>query len=305
MMKTLMFLSALLWVSPAFAAEEEHEAKGAGDEKLADKAEKEKEGGKFTLFGHECKAEEDEGPETTPGSPPLDVDDTGTPGCNAWEVNIVTSGEFGKSMSLETPLFDINYGVGDNLQIKVEAPFLLNRVDGVSKTGVGAGEIGLKYRFYDNEQRDMTVAVYPQVEFAIPGTSAANANEGTLVKFPVLMSTRVAETSRGNIMVTGNLGYNVSTSSDASDYVSAAFGIGFPLTHSLALMVEASTEQAVTKNADSAREAVYKANVGFLGKLSDNFLLFGSVGQNYASAEMDDSSHTCVVFGLRVLAGGP
>src|ERR1043166_9252312 len=121
MMKKLMFTCALLWVSPVFAAEEE--PKGAGDEKLADKAEKEKEGGKFTLFGHERKGEEDEGPETTPGSPPLDVDDTGTPGCNAWEVNIVTSGEFGKSMSLETPLLDINYGVGDNIQLKWEVPY--------------------------------------------------------------------------------------------------------------------------------------------------------------------------------------
>src|ERR1041384_7466611 len=148
-MKKLPFVCALLWMSPAFADDDDHETK-EGEHEISEKS------GHFSLLGHECKGEEDS-LETTPGSPPLDVDDTGTPGCNAWEVNIVTSGEFGKSMSLETPLLDINYGVGDNIQLKWEVPYLLNRVDGVSKAGVGAAEFGIKYRFYDNEQRDMTM----------------------------------------------------------------------------------------------------------------------------------------------------
>src|SRR5436190_4558027 len=111
-MKKLPFVCALLWISPAFA-DDDHATKEAKEPKAAEGELTEK-GGHFSLLGHECKA--DEGSlETTPGSPPLDVDDPGTPGCNGWEVNIVTTGEFGKGMSAETPLLDINYGIGDNI----------------------------------------------------------------------------------------------------------------------------------------------------------------------------------------------
>ena len=108
-MKKLLLTCAVLSASPAFAAEDHSEPKD--EDKLVDKP-----GGKFSLFGTECKAEDERGLETTPGSPPLDVDDPSTPGCNGWEGNIVTTGDLGKAMSFETPLFDINYGIGDNIQ---------------------------------------------------------------------------------------------------------------------------------------------------------------------------------------------
>jgi hypothetical protein len=117
-MKEFLLSSIALWASPALAADAPGEPKGE-DNQLVEKS-----GGKFSLLGRECKAEDD-ALETTPGSPPLDVDDPNMPGCNGWEINIVTSGELGKAMSFETPLFDINYGIGDNIQLKVEAPFQL------------------------------------------------------------------------------------------------------------------------------------------------------------------------------------
>ena len=94
-MKKLLLLCAALWASPALADDDHSEPKGE-DIKLVDKP-----GGKFSLLGTECKAEDDSGPETTPGAPPLDIDDPNTPGCNGWELNIVTSGDLGKDMSFE------------------------------------------------------------------------------------------------------------------------------------------------------------------------------------------------------------
>jgi hypothetical protein len=297
-MKAISFLCALLWISPAFAAEEPKDPKDEAD-KLGEKHE----GGKFTLFGHECKAEEDE-LETTPGSPPLDVDDPGTPGCNGWEINIVTSGEFGKGMDWEAPLFDINYGVGDNLQLKAEIPYEYSRVDGESHSAVGRGELGIKYRFYEDESRDLAIAVYPQLEFAIPGTEAADEG-GTLTKVPVLFATKVAETSKGNVMLTANVAYNISSVPMTENYIAGAIGIGFPVTGKLAAMIEGSTEQALGNNMEDVREGYFKANLGLFGPITDHLLWFGSIGQTFASSDAADSSHTCVSFGLRVLAGGP
>jgi hypothetical protein len=294
----LCSMSALIWASPAFAAEPEPDAKVDGEQLEA------KSGGKFSLLGRECKAEDDSAVETTPGSPPLDVDDPGTPGCNGWEVNIVTSGEFGRDMSLETPLFDVNYGIGDNIQLKYEMPYMINRIGGESKPSVGLAEIGVKYRFYDDESRDLSIAVYPQVEFAVPGTAVADG-AGTLTKLPVLLSTKVGETSKGDVMITANAGYNISTEAGTAHYISAAFGVGFPLTKHVAMMIEGSTEQALGNNMEDVREATYKANLGFLGRVSDHLMWFGAVGQGFGSSDVDESTDTCLVLGLRVLAGGP
>ena len=298
-MKKLPFVCALLWMSPAFADDDDHEAKESGGEIS-------EHGGRFTLLGRECKAEEG-GLETTPGSPPLDVDDPATPGCNGWEINVVTTGEFGKGMTGETPLLDVNYGIGDNIQLKAEAPYEFSRVDGVNANGLGRAEFGIKYRFYDNEENDTGIAMYPQLEFAIPGTAAADGDEGkgTTTKLPILFSRKIAETRKGNVMLTVNAGLNLSTVPGSEHYVSGALGIGFPVTSKLAMMIEGSTEQAVSKNADGVRERYLKANVGFIGPISEHFMWFGAVGQTFASSDMEDSSHTCVTLGLRVLAGGP
>jgi hypothetical protein len=296
-MKKLLLLCAALWASPALA--EDHSEPKGEDSKLIDKP-----GGKFSLLGTECKAEDDSGPETTPGAPPLDIDDPNTPGCNGWEVNIVTSGDLGKAMSFETPLFDINYGIGDNIQLKVEAPIQFIHSDGVTRSGVGAAEIGIKHRFFEDESRGMTIAVYPQVEFGIPGTAAAN--EGSpILKLPALLSTKVGETGKGDVMITANLAYNLSTSADGRDYLSAAFGIGFPLTSSIAMMVEGTTVQSLGNNMAGVRETVYKANVGFLGKVNSRLLWFGAIGESYAASDAGDTTHTCLVAGFRLIAGGP
>lgn len=298
-MNKSMLLCALLWISPAFADDGDHEHK-VSEEAISEK------GGKFSLLGHECKAEEEE-LETTPGSPPLDVDDPGTPGCNAWEVNVVTSAEFAKGMTGETPLLDINYGIGDNIQLKYEVPYEFARVDGVSSSGFGRAEFGIKYRFYDNEENDTGIAIYPQLEFAIPGTAAAEGDEGkgTLTKLPLLFTRRLTETGKGAVMLTANAAYNISTEPGVKNYLSGAIGVGFPVTSTLAMMLEGSTEQAVAKNMDSVREHYFKVNAGVMGRITDHLLWFGSVGQTFASSDVEDSSHTCVSLGLRVLAGGP
>jgi hypothetical protein len=291
-----------LWASPALA-DDDDDAKEPRDHEAKVS---EKSGGKFSLLGTECKAEEDE-LETTPGSPPLDVDDTGTPGCNGWEINVVASGEFGKTMSAETPLLDLNYGIGDNIQLKGEMPYELSRSDGVSKSGFGRAEFGIKYRFYEDESRDLSLAVYPQFEFAIPGTAAAGGEEGggTMTKLPLLFSAKVGETSKGNIMITANVAYNISTEPMTEHYVSAAFGVGFPLTTKIAAMIEGATEQAFSKNMEGVREGVVKANLGLLGRVNPHLLLFGLVGESFAQGASDDAMHTCVLAGFRVLAGGP
>jgi hypothetical protein len=191
--------------------------------------------------------------------------------------------------------------------LKYEVPYQRSTANGATSSGVGAAEFGIKYRFYEDESSELTMAVYPQFEFTMPGTAVADAPEGsrTVTKLPLLMSRKIGETGRGDIMMTANAAYNISTETGATSYGTAAFGVGLPLTSKIAVMVEGSTEQAVGRNTDNVRETMFKANIGMLGRINRHLLWFGSVRQSFASSEAEDPNHTCLSLGLRLLAGGP
>src|SRR5690242_14707903 len=60
------------------------------------------------------------------GGPPMRTDDPGTPGNGNVEINLaVTSDRRADERVLEAPLVDINYGLGERIQLKVEVPFVI------------------------------------------------------------------------------------------------------------------------------------------------------------------------------------
>lgn len=123
------------------------------------------------------------------GSPPLNTDDPDTPGDRHWEINVGLSTERrpGERAS-ELPLIDLNYGVGDRVQLKFEVPYLhLSEEGGSSESAVGNSEFGVKWRFYDAGEKGPAVSVYPQLEFNTPGSSAERlglAERGSAFKVP-------------------------------------------------------------------------------------------------------------------------
>jgi hypothetical protein len=100
------------------------------------------------------------------GGPPMITDDPGTPGNGNWEINLAVTrrhGDFGSEYEL--PLLDVNYGLGDHVQLKYEVPFVWIRDrEGGSRSGVGNPLFGLKVRFVDSGPRGWQVSTYPQVQ---------------------------------------------------------------------------------------------------------------------------------------------
>ena len=264
-------------------------------------------GGEFYLLSHKCEPEVYEGTDSTPQSPPLNVDDPGTPGCNAWEVNVLVDGDLTRSeKDWELPLLDINYGIGDNIQLKYEVPYIVSQSGGVSESAVGESRVGIKHMFFEDEERKLEVAVYPQLTFVSSKDDAVKkglVTAGTITTLPFLLAMKVGRVPQGDVRMTANLGYNISTKSDTADFVSAAVGVGVPLNRRLAIMGELSTEQAVATTVEKNREQLSKAVVGAILTISDRFLLFGSVGQSLYSS--DHKNHTYVLAGIRIMAGGP
>jgi hypothetical protein len=107
------------------------------------------------------------------GGPPLRTDDPGTPGNENWEINVGFTSELRTTeRRFEIPILDINYGLGDRIQLKYEVPWLLVGADNSpTRAGLGNSLAGVKWRFVDSEKHRFWVSTYPQLEFNNPNHS--------------------------------------------------------------------------------------------------------------------------------------
>ncbi len=102
------------------------------------------------------------------GGPPLVTDDPETPGNHHWEINIATVNQNASQASLyQLPYFDVNYGLGDAIQLKIETGGALYN----GKYGWGGALAGVKWRFVDDDQDGFFISTYPQYYFGFFLTS--------------------------------------------------------------------------------------------------------------------------------------
>lgn len=109
----------------------------------------------FLLVSHFARAQ---------GGPPYYTNDPGTPGNHNWEINLGYMPFLFNGQSLShTPDLDINFGVGDRIQLTYENAWL--RVRGPAspaKYGLGQSNPGVKWRFYDAGENGLAISVFPQ-----------------------------------------------------------------------------------------------------------------------------------------------
>ena len=133
------------------------------------------------------------------GGPPFATDDPGTPGNRKWEVNLAFTMETrARERTFETPLLDVNYGMGDRIQLKVEIPWIVQRTEGAgTDTGWGNALFGVKWRFLDEETSGVSIATYPQIEINASLESARKglAEEETSFLLPVLFEIKLGPVS--------------------------------------------------------------------------------------------------------------
>ena len=217
----------------------------------------------------------------TVGSPPMVVDDTSTPGPGNWDLNLVFTGDLSTdSDTYDSPLVDINNGRGENVQFKFEVPYVFTRdvqtdevgnQETVNAHGVADPKVGVKYRFYDNDETALSLAVYPQVKFKFPGAQSTGsggvADAGTTWFLPLLLTKDFAHVS-----ITANAEVDKSTD-DPHAHLFAGFGVGTRLTDRLAMLGELAGE-----NLDSAGEERILFDLGLHLKLSDRHALVAAMG---------------------------
>jgi len=123
------------------------------------------------------------------GGPPLMTDDPGTPGDGRWELNVAFTVEKFKDETLyEAPLLDLNYGIGERTQLKIEAPWLWkHETPGPDESELGNILLGVKYRFLEQETSELDVSCYPQVEILASARArrAGLVGEGMSLILPI------------------------------------------------------------------------------------------------------------------------
>ena len=146
------------------------------------------------------------------GGPPMVTDDPDTPGEGHFEFNIVglTATSIDKKV-YQFPYFDLNYGLGDRVQLKLESGWeLLQGTDTGTHRGISSALTGIKLRFLEQETSGISVSIYPQYEFHhfLTSSDPLLSDDGNHFLLPIEFSRRFGaysinpEVGRG--IVSGN-----------------------------------------------------------------------------------------------------
>ena len=152
------------------------------------------------------------------GGPPFRSDDPDTPGNKHWEINLGFIGDRSPSGgTYQTPDIDINYGLGNRIQLKYEAPLSIQETRGDSGhvlAGPGNSLLGVKYRFYQRHSRTRVkdgereikfgLSTYPQLLLNNPTRSVAR---DIVEPAPQLLLPLEANANYGWIRISGEVGY--------------------------------------------------------------------------------------------------
>ena len=198
------------------------------------------------------------------------TDDPGTPGPGHWENNIAVVFEHRPNeTSWDLPAIDLNYGVGEHIQLTLQGgPVLLKRSGHGLIGGLGGTEAAVKWRFLDEEKSGFDVSMFPRVIFNITQSSVRRglAEDGTRFQIPF----EVAKTF-GRFHADAEFGPLANTLG-RSEWIYGIVG-GVELAKTTMLMAELHGTSRMNFTRD-----VLTVNVGLRHQLTEARILIASIG---------------------------
>jgi hypothetical protein len=224
------------------------------------------------------------------GGPPLVTDDPETPGDGHWEINVAsiathTAGRW----EVTAPDADINYGWGEHIQLKVDVPWLYVHEAGQPwKSGLGASDVGVKWRFIDIEDKGFSMSTYPQYTrnwLSSSATRGISAAGGQLL-LPVEAATVIHEFS-----LDAEFGPNF------VQYGTTQWFSGVVVAHECGHNVECLAE---VHHVLAPNDSQTLLNLGFHWKLDESMVMLGAAGRE-VGAHTDDQRRLLVYLGIQLL----
>ena len=232
-------------------------------------------------------------PSPAQGGPPLVTDDPDTPGNGHWEINVAAIGSHVPGLAqLALPDADINYGWGDHVQLKIDTPWLLSHQDGEGvKTGLGASELGVKWRFLDRETSGFSMSMYPQVSVNFDTSSPRRGltSSGLQWFLPLEASTEFA-----GFGLDGEIGRSFGPQVPDTPHYWAG---GLILSHDCGHQLECLFEVHETLAPQDAQTLL---NLGARLHLGDSLALMGAIGRD-VGPRSDDRQDLLFYLGVQIL----
>ena len=210
------------------------------------------------------------------GGPPLLTDDPETPGNGHWEINIAwTLSQKQNGRLFAIPLVDINYGLGERIQLKAEVPWLVlqDRQRG-TQSGIGSTNVGVKWRFLDKDRHGFAMSTYPQLEIR---TSASSVKRGLIEQGSELLLPIEISQKLGPVTIDGEVGYQVVQRE--KDEVLYGLVVGGEINNRLELVGEI---HGTAKRNFASNELNF--NVGGRFRMSKHYTLLFSTGRSLRRA---------------------
>jgi hypothetical protein len=119
--------------------------------------------------------------------PPFWTDDPEPVEYKNWEVYVASLYQDNRGgVSVTAPHLEVNYGIAPNFQLHVIAPMEYVKPAGLpSHYGYGDTELGVKWRFFENEEAKFMVGTFPFLEIPTGDQSKGLGNGGPQVFLPL------------------------------------------------------------------------------------------------------------------------
>ena len=211
------------------------------------------------------------------GGPPMITDDPGTPGNGKWENNFALTFEHRPNeTAYEIPEIDLNYGVGDDIQLTLQtAPVIVKRTGHGLIGGIGGTEAAVKWRFLAETTSGIDMSMFPRIIFNLSQSAVRRglADNGTRLQIPF-----EAGKAFGRLHINAEFGPRTNTvgRSEWFDGIVA----GFDLTKSTMLMAELHDESRMNFSRD-----VLTLNFGLRHEVTENYILIVSMGHELRSPD--------------------
>jgi hypothetical protein len=222
------------------------------------------------------------------GGPPLVTDDPETPADGRWEINVAAI--YARShdrKDLALPDVDMNYGYGGNIQLKLDIPWAFSK-DGSEawKSGLGAIDAGVKWRFIDQEKAGFSMSTYPQVLWNPLDSSARRGITSPDTEFllPVEAATQV-----------GGVGLDAEVGRNFVEHGSDQWVAGFIVAPKCSEDIECLFEVHETI---APHEHQTLLNIGMHWDLREGMTLLAAVGREFGTAS-DEQRKALVYLGVQ------
>jgi hypothetical protein len=225
--------------------------------------------------------------------PPYITNDPGTPGNGNWEINLGSmSTVSGGVTSWQLPQIDLNYGLGDRIQLTYEIPYVVQTASGApSASGWSNAYPGIKWRFLDQGEGGWQMSTFPQLETA---GSVSAQRRGLAEDGPRLLVPFEVARSVGPLDLDFEAGYYFPLHDHGSEERILGFVAGHKFSQRLELDAELYNDHAM-----GALPNYTTLDVGGRYRLGRGFILLFMAGRSIAnsSGQVDFMSYV----GIQIL----